>query len=150
MKTEELTEMADGFKELVTAVKSGEITVENLSEMIKESGDQVLHGLKEAERVLTTEVTGVDSITKIKLLESFKKESENFDYKEAKETVMIVLEVTHALDVELEAEIFLPFMLSIFEASKEIIKIANPDGRKAVKKAVKKFKKNLAEAEQAA
>jgi len=142
MKAQDLMEMAKGFEGIVESIKSGDATIEDFREAIDEMGEKISEQIKVTVDILKKEnPTGQDKVMKLALLAQIEEESKDYDYKEHKKLVLTVLEMVKELDTEVQADLFLPFMIKIFDDVNELLEASNPEMAKAVRKGLKKFRK---------
>jgi len=143
MVDNELQEMVKGFEEIAEMVKNGTLTMEDLENIIKETRETLDLSLELVRKVVKDlpddRLTELQRVAiKAQIEESFI----DFEYKKQKRTVISTLKVVDAVDKDIGANVFLPFILGAFEKSVDVFEDINEDMAKAIRKGVKKFKKN--------
>ena len=147
MKAQELMEMAKGFKEISELIRTGEMSISDLEDVLAEMETQVDFALEETLKILQNEdPTAQEKMMKIAIEEQIKEENADFDYKEHKKLTLTILEMVNEIDEnDIKKPLLLPFMENIFKKADELLRLLMPDMAKAVRKAVKKFHKKMEE-----
>lgn len=143
MKQEDLLAMAREFKEVTKAIKEDDVTIEEMKEGLAEATEHMKTVLEQLECVLTgKEVFGMSEIERARMLENLENEARNYDKKIHKQDIKTVLNMIDALDKEIGAELFFPFIIETMVASAEVIENHSDEARKMAKttrKAIKKY-----------
>ena len=143
MRAEDLMEMAKGFDQIVTIIKSGEVTVQEYRDILNESLGEITDMLNMARALVKGEsVEGMGEIQRKAILAQMGKENKKFDYKEHKALIVKLLNMVEDLDNQIGEELFIPFIVDILKESESIVAEVNEDAAKALRKGLKKFYKD--------
>jgi len=142
MNLEKLNEMANGFEEMIQVIENGEMSINDLKEILNDFDNQVDSMLPMLEAFASgVDIEGISEIQKIAIKASIDKEILDFNYKEQKKAIVTMLKMVDAMDKRLNENIFLDFFIKTINKLEPTISLIHPEAGKAMKKGVKKFKK---------
>jgi hypothetical protein len=142
MKVEQLMEMAKEYEKIVIFVKNGELSIYELKEAIGLAMEQIDIVIDLTSKILNgEEVEEISAIQRVAIMAQIEEEKINFDYKEQKRTIVTLLNMVSKMDEEINEEIFMSFIMQMFDSMLPMLDANHKDSAKAIRKGIKKFKK---------
>jgi len=143
MKAQDLMEIVKGFEEMSELIKTGEMDISELEEILSDMETDIDLIINETLMIMEKEnLTAQEEMMKMAIESKIKEENKDFDYKTHKKLTLTILEMTNDIDVnDIKKPLLLPFVENIFKKSDKLLRILMPDMGKAVRKAIKKFHK---------
>ena len=137
MKTEDMLKMIEVFKDIRDGINSGEMTIADVKEGIKQVKDEIVIGLEQVKNIL--EDNSIDTLEAEFVKENIDKELKKYNKKQYKEDIRLVLKLASTLDCEIGEELLLPIMIFIINESAEVLVNINPKIKKHTNKVMEKF-----------
>lgn len=143
MKAQDLMEIVKGFEEMSELIKTGEMNISELEEILLGMETDIDLIINETLMIMEKEnPTAQEKMMKMAIESKTKEENKDFDYEEHKKLTLTILEMTNDIDVnDIKKPLLLPFVENTFKKSDKVLRILMPDMAKAVRKAIKKFHK---------
>jgi len=144
MKIEEIKQIATSFGDLVTEIKNGNLTIDDLKNQLLGLKTQLVQASEVMPRIYNGEdLTGLGISDELRneIFEQMQTEMKKFDYKESKKGVITILEIVKQFDDEIGESVILPFMMDLFEITRPFLKETHAESEKAIRKGIKKFEK---------
>ena len=128
MNSEQIVKLGQGFESTLEYFRNGDITIEQLKEMLDMSLDQIQMSIDLITDVVDGNVPeGMSPVEASAILEALKSESKTFDIEVYEKDLDIVFNLAEASDKELGQPLFQDFMKQMILSTVDLTAKFNPE-----------------------